>query len=42
MSDAIIKCWENYDQIDYRKWAEDKHDVKTSVEQAVKVYERYI
>jgi glycosyltransferase involved in cell wall biosynthesis len=39
---AIIKCWENYDKIDYRKWAEKHHDVKESTKQAIKIYERYI
>jgi glycosyltransferase involved in cell wall biosynthesis len=41
MADAIIKCWENYKAMDYRKWAEKHHDVKDTVAQAVKVYERY-
>jgi glycosyltransferase involved in cell wall biosynthesis len=39
---AIINCWENYDSIDYRKWAEEKHDVNESVRQSVEIYERYL
>jgi glycosyltransferase involved in cell wall biosynthesis len=42
MADAIIKCHENYDKVDYRKWAEDKHDVATTVKQTVDIYQRYL
>lgn len=42
MADAIIKCWENYKQIDYRKWAETHHDVNETVRQSVEIYRRYI
>lgn len=42
MADAIIKCWENYRSIDYRKWAETHHDVNETVRQAVEVYNRYL
>lgn len=42
MAKAIIKCWENYDSIDYRKWAEDHHDAAETVRQSVGVYERYL
>jgi hypothetical protein len=42
MADAIIKCWENYKQIDYRKWAETHHDVNETVKQSVEVYNRYL
>ena len=41
MANAIIECWENYDQIDYRKWATDFHDVDETAKQAIEVYERY-
>lgn len=41
MADAIIRCWENYDTVDYRKWAVDHHDVKETVRQSVEIYERY-
>ena len=39
---AIIDCWENYDKLDYRKWAEERHDVAETVRQSVKIYERYL
>jgi len=39
---AIVSCWENYDKVNYRKWAEDFHDVKETVKQSVAVYERYM
>lgn len=42
MAGAIIKCWENYGDMDYRKWAEDNHDAKVMTEQALKIYEKYI
>lgn len=41
MAQAIIQCWENYDQINYRKWAEDHHDVQETVKQSIAIYERY-
>jgi len=42
MADAIIKCWENYGQINYRKWAEEHHDVNETVKQSIDVYKRFI
>jgi glycosyltransferase involved in cell wall biosynthesis len=42
MADAIIKCWENYDTINYRVWAEKHHDVAQTVEESIEIYKRYI
>ncbi len=42
MADAIVKCWENYDQVNFRQWAERKHDVMETVRQSVAIYERYL
>lgn len=42
MADAIVRCWEGYDKINYRKWAEDNHDVMETVRQSVAVYNRYL
>lgn len=42
MADAIIKCWENYDQIDYRQWAKDHHNVENTVKQSLEIYQRYL
>ena len=42
IAEAIIKCWENYGQINFRKWGEDHHDVRESVKQSVAIYERYL
>jgi glycosyltransferase involved in cell wall biosynthesis len=42
MADAIVRCWENYDQINYRQWAETHHDVMDTVRQSVGIYERYL
>ena len=41
MADAICACWENYDQINYRQWAERKHDVRQTVEECEAIYARY-
>lgn len=42
MAKAIIDCWENYGKVDYRKWAQDHHDVAESVKQSVAIYDRYL
>lgn len=39
---AIIDCWENFDKIDYRKWAEKYHDANESARQCVEIYKRYL
>jgi len=42
MAQSIIDCWENYGRLDYRKWAERKHDVQETVRQTIDIYERYL
>lgn len=42
MADTIVRCWENYDQVNYRKWAEDKHDVRDTVAECERIYDRYL
>jgi glycosyltransferase involved in cell wall biosynthesis len=42
MAEAIIKCHENYGQLNFRKWAEDRHDVNETVKQSIDIYKRYI
>lgn len=42
MAQAIMNCWENYDKINYRKWAEAKHDVMETVKQSIGIYGRYL
>ncbi len=39
---AIIDCHENYDAVNYRQWAERKHDVHESVRQSLDIYRRYL
>jgi glycosyltransferase involved in cell wall biosynthesis len=39
---AIIDCHENYDKVDYRKWAEEKHDVQETVRQSLDIYRRFL
>ena len=41
-ANGIVRCWENYDKISPRKWAEDRHDVKETVKQSLDIYRRYI
>ena len=42
IADTICRCWEDYQRIDYRKWAEDHHDVKETVRQSLEIYGRYV
>jgi glycosyltransferase involved in cell wall biosynthesis len=42
MADAIVRCWENYDQINYRQYAERHHDVAETVRQSVDHMKRYL
>lgn len=42
IADTIIRCWENYDKVDYRDWAERHHNVENTVKQSVEVYNRYL
>ena len=42
MAQAIIACWTDYGRLDYRAWAEKKHDVEETVRQSVAVYQRYL
>jgi glycosyltransferase involved in cell wall biosynthesis len=41
MANAIIKCIENYDTVDYRKWASERHNIQNTVKQSMEVYARY-
>jgi glycosyltransferase involved in cell wall biosynthesis len=41
MAAAIIRCHEGYGDVDYRKHAEQYHDVREMVRQAVSIYEGY-
>lgn len=42
MAQAIINCWENYDQINYRQWAVDRHNVNDTARESVAIYGRYL
>lgn len=42
MADAILACWADYGKVNYRKWAEDHHDVEETVKASVDVYQRYL
>lgn len=42
IADAITKCWENYGTVNYRQWAERKHDVQETVRQSIDIYRRYL
>jgi glycosyltransferase involved in cell wall biosynthesis len=42
MANAIIACWEDYGRINYRQWAERKHDVLNTVAACEDIYRRYL
>jgi glycosyltransferase involved in cell wall biosynthesis len=42
MAQAITDCWADYGKLDYRQWAERKHDVRETVKQSVDIYQRYL
>jgi glycosyltransferase involved in cell wall biosynthesis len=42
MADAICRAWEDRGKVDFRDWAERKHDVRETVRQATAIYERYL
>lgn len=42
MANAITTCWANYDQINYRAWAEKHHDVSKTVSASLDVYRRFL
>jgi glycosyltransferase involved in cell wall biosynthesis len=42
MARAIIKCWEDFGKVDFRKWAVEHHNIEDSVREAVEVYERFL
>lgn len=42
MAKTITDCWENYDKVNYRKWAEEHHDVNETVKQTIEIYKRYL
>lgn len=41
IADGICRIWENYSQVNYRQWAEQKHDVRETMRQATDIYWRY-
>lgn len=41
MAKAIEDCWADYHSMDYRKWAERKHDVRETVRQVMGIVQRY-
>ena len=43
MADAIINAWENgCGKFDFRAWAMKKHDIRDTVAQSIKIYERFL
>ncbi len=42
MAKAMIQFIENRDQVNYRQWAEQKHDVQETVRQSIAIYNRYL
>jgi hypothetical protein len=42
MARAILDCWADYGRMDYRAWAEQKHDVVNTVKAMTGIFEGYI
>lgn len=42
MADAVIRCWTDYQRLNYRQWAIDRHNIRDTVDECVAVYERYL
>jgi glycosyltransferase involved in cell wall biosynthesis len=42
MARCIQECWADYGRLDYRRWAEQRHDVAETVRQALEIYGRYV
>lgn len=42
IANAIIQCHENYDKVDYRKWATERHNIENTVKQSLEIYQRYL
>lgn len=42
MAKAIVKCWKSYSELNFRKWAEDRHNIADTVKECVSVYNRYL
>ncbi len=42
MANAIIACWSDYQKVDYRKWATSHHDIRTTVDECVEIYRRFV
>jgi len=42
MAQAILTCWREYGSFDFRRWAEQTHDVAETVRQSVDVFKRYV
>jgi hypothetical protein len=42
IADTIVKCWESYDKLNYREWAEKHHNVADTVKQSIDIYQRYL
>ena len=42
IAEAIIACWSDYEKINYRQHAIAFHNVEDTVQQSLKIYERYV
>lgn len=42
IADAILRCWDEWGQFDFRRHAETHHDVSETVRQSVQIYGRYL
>jgi len=41
-AETMIDCWESWDKLDYRKWAEEHHNEADATAERLAIYERYL
>jgi hypothetical protein len=42
MAQSILDCWADYGRINYRQWAEQKHDVQNTVRKMTSIFQGYL
>lgn len=41
-AETILNCWNDYNKINYRQWAEQKHDAQEMMKEVLSIYARYL
>ena len=42
LKNAILKCWEDYKDFDFRKWAVTHHNITDTVHETMEIYKKYV